>query len=175
MAARRLIQDLEENSDYISDEIKEKICNLALKYGIASKYTSFIGVDKKTRKSVLEPAMSSRQIQQEVPRGFGGGYGPMVGAGVAPITPLACFSAAPAAKRGVMRMRLNSNKKAMLKSAMLMPPPPPMPMASGFSFGAAANSSGPLRSSLKKPNRSEISKVYDCDVEEEEEEQYDMN
>merc|ERR1711879_959309 len=156
-----------------SNDNKEEIKTLALKYGIASKYTSFVGVDKKTRKSVLEPAMSSRQIQQEVPRGFGG-YGPMVGAGVAPITPLACFAAAPATKRvarqerGVMRMRMRLSSAAM-------PMPLPPPMASGCSFGATANSLGPLRSSLKKPNRSESSKVYDCDVEEEEMEQYDMN
>jgi hypothetical protein len=74
MAARRQIQDLEEeNSEYVPDEVKEEISDIALKYGIASKYTSFVGVDKKTRKSVLEPAMSTRQIQQEVPRGFGFG------------------------------------------------------------------------------------------------------
>jgi len=72
MAARRQIQDLEEeNPEYVSEEIKEQISDLALKYGIASKYTSFVGVDKKTRKSVLEPAMRSRQIQQEVPQAFG--------------------------------------------------------------------------------------------------------
>jgi hypothetical protein len=72
MAARRQIQELEEeNSNYVSEEVKEKIIELALKYGIASKYTSFVGVDKKTRKSVLGQAMSSRQIQQEVPQGFG--------------------------------------------------------------------------------------------------------
>ena len=74
MAARRQIQDLEENSaensNYMSDEIKEKISDLALKHSIASKYTSFVGVDKKTRKS-LEPAMSSHQIHQEVPLGYG--------------------------------------------------------------------------------------------------------
>merc|ERR1719266_820194 len=74
MTARKQIQELEENSEYVSNEIKEEISKLALKHGIASKYTSFVGVDKKTRKSVLEPAMSSRQIQQEVPYGFGYGF-----------------------------------------------------------------------------------------------------
>ena len=70
MAARRQIQDLEENSNYMSDEIKGEISDLALKHSIASKYTSFVGVDKKTRKS-LEPAMSTHQIHQEVPLGYG--------------------------------------------------------------------------------------------------------
>jgi hypothetical protein len=71
MAARRQIQDLEENSSYLSDEITEEISDIALKHSIASKYTSFVGVDKKTRKSILEPAMTSRQIHQEVPLGYG--------------------------------------------------------------------------------------------------------
>jgi hypothetical protein len=74
MAARRQIQELEDgNSEYIPEDVKEQISDLALKYCIASKHTSFIGVDKKTRKSVLEPAMITRQIQQEVPCGFGFG------------------------------------------------------------------------------------------------------
>ena len=71
MAARKLIQDLEENSDYMSDEINEEISDIALKHSIASKYTSFVGVDKKTRKSFLELAMISCQIHQEVPFGYG--------------------------------------------------------------------------------------------------------
>ena len=72
MAARQAIQDLEENSGYVTNEIKEKITELALKHGIASKYTSFVGVDKKTRKSIFEQSMTCRQIQQETPYGFGG-------------------------------------------------------------------------------------------------------
>merc|ERR1712172_38348 len=69
MAARRQIQELEDgNSEYIPEDVKEQISDLALKYCIASKHTSFIGVDKKTRKSVLGQVMSSHQIQQEVPR-----------------------------------------------------------------------------------------------------------
>ena len=48
MATRKLIQELEENSDYMSDEINEEISDIALKHSIASKYTSFVGVDKKT-------------------------------------------------------------------------------------------------------------------------------
>merc|ERR1712107_465013 len=76
----------------------------------------------------------------------------------APIIPFTCFAAAPAAKRS-MRLYKGSNKMAM-------------PMAARPIISNAY--SGPLRSSLKKPNRSESSKVYDCE-EEEEMEQYDMN
>merc|ERR1711963_905432 len=46
MAARRRIQDLEENSELNSTQ-EEEITNLGLKYGPATKFTSFIGVDKK--------------------------------------------------------------------------------------------------------------------------------
>merc|ERR1712083_1092712 len=76
MAARRQIQDLEESGERQDDNIKA----IAMTYGIASKFTSFVGVDKKTRKSLLEPAMMTRQIKQEFPYGFQqqgifGGYG----------------------------------------------------------------------------------------------------
>ena len=38
---------------------------------MASKYTSFVGVDKKTRKSVYDSAMITREVRQEIPLGFG--------------------------------------------------------------------------------------------------------
>ena len=72
MAARQTIQYLEENSGHMTNEIKEKVTELALKHGIASKYTSFVGIDKKTRKSIFEQSMTCHQIQQETPCGFGG-------------------------------------------------------------------------------------------------------
>merc|ERR1719245_1725916 len=74
MATRRKIQDME--GDGLIDESKDEIKTLALKYGIASKLTSFIGVDKNTRKPLLEPAMQTRHVSQEVPRGFGSFGGP---------------------------------------------------------------------------------------------------
>ena len=85
LAARRQIQDIEESGNIQSESIK----NLAIKHGIASRFTSFIGVDKNTRKSFMEPAMSTRQIKQEIPQGFGfGGHmmlcsapAPMIGGG----------------------------------------------------------------------------------------------
>ncbi len=74
LAARRRIQSLQENLPLFyssKDMIEKEIEALALEHAIASQFTSFVGVDKQTRKTVLEPAMTSRQIQQEVPRGFG--------------------------------------------------------------------------------------------------------
>jgi hypothetical protein len=102
MAARRFIQDIEEAAIYgVDDDGKAQILKLALKYGLASKFTSFIGVDKETRKSFREPAMSSRQMRQEIPRGFGytmcsGGGGGGGGGGTAnlnfrlPLPMMAC-------------------------------------------------------------------------------------
>merc|ERR1712038_1593803 len=138
MTARKKIQELEENSEYISDEIKEEISKLALKHGIASKYTSFVGVDKKTRKSVLEPAMTSRQIKQEAPFGFHG-YGRSNMFGSARPRMMASAYMAPA---GPMNL-----SKAMYTS----PPPPgcsfagsamamsPSPRSDSFNYSAKSN------------------------------------
>ncbi len=83
LAARKKIQELEEEAQirgygYFGGERpsdnKEAITALALNYGLASKYTSFVGVDRATRKDWFEPAMSTRYVKQEVPYGYGGGY-----------------------------------------------------------------------------------------------------
>ena len=67
LAIRRQIQDMEESGNFEDEKIK----SLALQYGLASRFTSFVGVDKNTKKDVLEPAMSTRQIKQEIPFEFG--------------------------------------------------------------------------------------------------------
>ena len=38
---------------------------------MASKFTSFVGVDKKTRKSVFDSAMVTREVRQEIPVDYG--------------------------------------------------------------------------------------------------------
>ena len=38
---------------------------------MASKFTSFVGVDKKTRKSVFDTAMVTREVRQEIPVDYG--------------------------------------------------------------------------------------------------------
>ena len=43
----------------------------ALSYGMASNFTSFVGVDKKTRKSVFDTAMVTREVRQEIPVDYG--------------------------------------------------------------------------------------------------------
>jgi len=73
MAARQFIQDLETNnkSYEISEKVKKEITDLGLEYDLATRYTSFVGVDKQTKKTLHESAMITHQIDHEVPRGFG--------------------------------------------------------------------------------------------------------
>merc|ERR1719450_166326 len=94
MFARKMIQDLEErflgdkktlwNSYHYSDEdlktrslsdeqtkddVNQIITKLALKYCLASRNTSFIGISKKTNES--EGIIVSRQVHNQIPRGNG--------------------------------------------------------------------------------------------------------
>jgi len=158
MATRRKIQDIED--DGLIHESKDEVKTLALKYGIASKFTSFIGVDKSTRKPLLEPAMQTRHVSQEVPRGFGS-FG-----GCAPPAPMMmmCQSSAPAFG---LQMQARSNL-----------------FGGGSSFGAANSlPPAPLRSSLRRMrkrsrsrSRDRCHKVFDNDPEDyEEESENDMS
>ena len=165
MATRRKIQDMED--DGLIHESKDEIKTLALKYGIASKFTSFIGVDKNTRKPLLEPAMQTRHVSQEVPRGFGS-FG-----GCAPPAPMMmmCQSSAPAFGK-----KLGRHKGAYMQARSNL-------YGGGSSFGAANSlPPAPLRSSLKKcssiqmrkrsrsRSRDRCHKVFDNDPEDYEEE-----
>lgn len=71
LAAKKRIQDLEEttNVNLTSEEIQELITELGIKYKIASKYTSFVGVDSKTFKE--SEVMITRHIKNQIPSGFG--------------------------------------------------------------------------------------------------------
>ena len=50
--------------------------------GLASKYTSFVGVDKKSGKTLTEKPMSTREIKNQVPSGFGMNFGGGFGGGM---------------------------------------------------------------------------------------------
>jgi len=173
MAARKQIQDLEEeNSEYVPEEIKEQICDLALKYGIASKHTSFVGVDKKTRKSFLEPAMITRQIQQEVPHAFGSnvtqgiyGYSPPP-MGSCPPPPMA--SCPPPPTYGYLPPPMASCPPPQTYGYLPPPmagcpppqmlgcPPPPPPIGMNMRVGPALGSSRFKRSSFDFSLRSSV-------------------
>jgi len=95
MAARQFIQDLETNnkSYEISEKVKKEITDLGLEYGLATRYTSFVGVDKQTKKTLHESAMITHQIDHEVPRGFGIQYPQFPRARMAACSQMRYFSA----------------------------------------------------------------------------------
>jgi hypothetical protein len=74
LAARKKIQDLEETTiaDSASDEeLKKAIVKLGITYSLASKHTSFVGVDRRDNYRYYG-MMTSRSVQNQVPTGFGG-------------------------------------------------------------------------------------------------------
>ena len=69
MFARKMIQDLEERDDMEDQEgVDEVITDLGLKYGLASKNTSFIGVSEEVNKSKGE-SIVTRHVHNQVPDG----------------------------------------------------------------------------------------------------------
>ena len=65
MFARKMIQDLEENHEYDERErsaVDKVITDLGLKYSLASRHTSFIGVDDKVQGE--GGGMVTRQVRQ---------------------------------------------------------------------------------------------------------------
>ncbi len=109
MFARKMIQDLEENySNQVGGqkklteaEVKELITELGLKFGLASRHTSFIAVDSAAPGKEIPAPMVSRQVANQVAFGFGG-FGGNAGGGhqmmacsmPAPQMRM-CFAAAP--------------------------------------------------------------------------------
>ena len=76
LAARKRIQDLEEDTDRPKDLVEKAITKLGLEYKLASKFTSFIGVDK-TDSEKRYGTMQLREVANQVPMGFGAGGGVM--------------------------------------------------------------------------------------------------
>ena len=87
LAARKKIQELEESMvdnqyDYDSDsdeenekdskkEAKKAIIRLGIENSLASQYTSFIGIDQSTGKTLNEKPMSTREIKNQLTVGYG--------------------------------------------------------------------------------------------------------
>jgi len=81
MAARRRIQEISESESVLlvdkmdfpptssptSPPSKKEITDLGLTFGLATKYTSFIGVDKDSKTPLYEGEMVSRYIKHEIP------------------------------------------------------------------------------------------------------------
>ncbi|KAL1915035.1 uncharacterized protein VTP21DRAFT_7740 [Calcarisporiella thermophila] len=140
MAARKLIQDLEESlppqpqwdateeqrkqqeAEY--DGIRAEVVEVAKAYSLASKFTSFIAVDTKTRSEVK---LKTRVV---VPGGGIGGYGYVGGSGGGFAPPMASASFAP-------RSKMLRSAAPMMCYAAAAPAAPP-----GFGgFGMTAEAS----------------------------------
>ncbi|CAG8620684.1 8633_t:CDS:10, partial [Ambispora gerdemannii] len=82
LAARKLIQDLEEGTSFLhaeseeknkvsDDLVKEQIINLGITFSLASRYTSFLAIDEKTKSEIArsETLKQKREVP-EVKRSF---------------------------------------------------------------------------------------------------------
>ena len=104
MFARKMIQDLEENyeekEEGKKEEVKDLITDLGLKFGLATRHTSFIAVDSAAPSKEIPATMISRQVANQVAYGFGGFSGGRLtgggGGGFGFGAPMAmCMAAAP--------------------------------------------------------------------------------
>ena len=70
LAARKRIQDLEEiligEFEMSVDDVENAVVELAIKYKLASKHTSFVGVDDKSPKNCFQLEMVTRQVANQV-------------------------------------------------------------------------------------------------------------
>ena len=75
LGARKRIQDLEEGPETeaaSADDLKEAIVRLGTKYSLASRHTSFVGIDPKDSERRYHGVMVKRQVPNQVPQSFGG-------------------------------------------------------------------------------------------------------
>ena len=127
MFARKMIQDLEERSPGLDSEteLSAVITDLGLKYSLASRHTSFIGVSQGAGQG--EGVMVSRQVHNQVPdrmQGGGGYYGAsrQMMRNRAPMMNMMNYPPPGAAPPGAAAPRTRNLKKTY-KSAESGPPP----------------------------------------------------
>ncbi|KZS05848.1 Uncharacterized protein APZ42_030786 [Daphnia magna] len=78
LAARKLIQALQDREENNEDtNAKKEIVQLGCRYGLASRYTSYVAVDSKVQKELKESwmMMKSRDVPLHLAHGWGGGFG----------------------------------------------------------------------------------------------------
>ncbi|CAG8529990.1 13054_t:CDS:2 [Ambispora leptoticha] len=91
LAARKLIQDLEEGTSYLhvdsnrkdkvsDDLVKEQIINLGITFSLASRHTSFLAINEKTNSEIArsETLKQKRVVPAQLQRGFGSRAGAAV-------------------------------------------------------------------------------------------------
>ena len=91
LAARKKIQELQESTsineygyeeEEPKDDVRKAITQLGIDNGLASKYTSFVGIDKNTGQTLADKPMSTREIKNQVASGFGMNFGGGFGGGM---------------------------------------------------------------------------------------------
>ncbi|CAJ0826015.1 13819_t:CDS:2, partial [Entrophospora sp. SA101] len=105
LAARKLIQDLEENRSFINKHPKSKdktipdyifkdyIVNLGIKYNIISKYTSFIAIDEQSKESISQWPPEVRHVPNKASSQMSGwNYGLRTSTNPYAITPTSAFN-----------------------------------------------------------------------------------
>jgi len=139
--ARKMIQDIEERHESVmeTEESKSLIVELGVKYNLASKHTSFVGVDEK-QGTISTWSMNSRQVANQMP--FGGMIVNKCSS-LPQTLRLSLDSAAPPpgasayslSKSRPKKMALfGENRSKMMKNSNLIGSSAP---GGGFSFGAA--------------------------------------
>ena len=159
LGARKRIQDLEEGPEKetaSANDLKEAIVRLGTKYSLASRHTSFVGIDPEDSERRYHGVMAKRQVPNQVPQGFGGistcrksgGRGLGVGG-------------APQHKRKSREIQRKRSKG--LKRYMGPPPAQGMPqMTSCFAGGAMASNFIPPQtdSMIHDPSSMEMGSNY---------------
>ena len=132
MFARKMIQDLEERSPGLDSEAEviAVITDLGLKYSLASRHTSFIGVSQGAGQG--EGVMVSRQVHNQVPdrmQGGGGYYGAsrQMMRNRAPMMNMMNSPPPGAAPPGAAAPRSRNLKKGFSRDSVESGPPPGCP------------------------------------------------
>ncbi|KAI9556533.1 hypothetical protein GHT06_016323 [Daphnia sinensis] len=110
LAAKKLIQALQDREENNEDSnTKKEIVQLGCRYGLASRYTSYVAVDPKVQKELKESwmMMKSRDVPLHLAHGWGGGFAlPALGRCAQPPMAMFCnFSAGPPMMKARMAAR----------------------------------------------------------------------
>ena len=134
MFARKMIQDLEERSPGLDREAEviAVITDLGLKYSLASRHTSFIGVSQVAGQGAGEGVMVSRQVHNQVPdrmQGGGGYYGAsrQMMRNRAPMMNMMNYPPPGAAPPGAAVPRSRNLRKGFSRDCVESGPPPGCP------------------------------------------------
>jgi len=151
--ARKMIQEIEEKPEKENAEERKKlITELGLKYKLASKYTSFVGVDETQGKS--NETMVTRHIKNQMPQNGGSG----IALGGFRSASFSVVDSAPRT-RGYMSPPGASYKQSKGGSRTGAAPPGAAPPGASRSFGSMTMSDNAVDSACMSDSSDD---GYDC-------------